>query len=116
VSCPSFHHLFIHVQDLERTRRFYVDLLGMGLISEANGHLRIGEADGFTVEVEQRPGSDIGASGIEIVIEVDDVDRLAADLRTAGVDITAPADQSWGARHAWLHDPDGYRLSIYTPQ
>lgn len=110
-----FHHLFIHVHDLKRTRRFYVDLLGMDLLAEENGYLKVGGDDGFAIGVEQRPGSEVGASGVEIVIQVDDVDGLAADLRQAGIDITAPADQSWGARHAWFHDPDGYRLSIYSP-
>jgi catechol 2,3-dioxygenase-like lactoylglutathione lyase family enzyme len=26
-----------------------------------------------------------------------------------------PSDQEWGARHAWFEDPDGYRMSIYSP-
>ena len=26
-----------------------------------------------------------------------------------------PADQEWGARHAWPVDPDGYPMSIFTP-
>jgi hypothetical protein len=27
---------------------------------------------------------------------------------------TAPQDMPWGMRHAWLEDPDGYRLSMYS--
>jgi catechol 2,3-dioxygenase-like lactoylglutathione lyase family enzyme len=25
-----------------------------------------------------------------------------------------PADQEWGARHVWLADPDGNRLSLFS--
>jgi uncharacterized glyoxalase superfamily protein PhnB len=29
-------------------------------------------------------------------------------------EIATPEDQEWGARHAWLTDPDGYRLSLVS--
>jgi len=25
-----------------------------------------------------------------------------------------PQDREWRARHAWLTDPDGYRLSLFS--
>jgi uncharacterized glyoxalase superfamily protein PhnB len=49
------------------------------------------------------------------VIQVDDVDRRYRELVAGGVRFSGPPeDQEWGARHAWLIDPDGYRLSIYS--
>jgi catechol 2,3-dioxygenase-like lactoylglutathione lyase family enzyme len=113
VTRPAFHHLFIHVQDLVRTRRFY-ERLGMEVLAEDAGYLRLGGEGGFAVGVEERASTDVGAAGVEIDILVADVDELAAQLRDDGVLVTAPSDQPWGARHAWLHDPDGYRLSIYS--
>jgi len=114
MDAPSFSHLFVHVRDLERARRFYVELLGLEVLSETPGYLRLGGGDGFHIGLEERPARDVGAPGIELVVRVADVDVAAARLRAAGVPVTAPADQSWGARHAWLHDPDGYRLSVYS--
>jgi catechol 2,3-dioxygenase-like lactoylglutathione lyase family enzyme len=114
MDAPSFSHLSIHVRDLERTRRFYVELLGLEILSEVPGYLRIGGGDGFHIGLEERPPRDVGAPGIELVLRVADVDATAARLRAAGVPVTAPSDQAWGARHAWLHDPDGYRLSVYS--
>jgi catechol 2,3-dioxygenase-like lactoylglutathione lyase family enzyme len=108
-------HLFVHVRDLERARRFYVDYLGLAVLADSGGYLRLGGGDGFHMGLEERPAGSVGAVGIEIVVRVTDVDAMAARLRAAGIDITEPADQPWGARHAWLHDPDGYRLSIYSP-
>jgi catechol 2,3-dioxygenase-like lactoylglutathione lyase family enzyme len=115
VSGVAFHHLFIHVLDLRRTRAFYVDLLGFDVLAEEPGYLRLGGGEGFTVGVEERTLKETGATGIEIDIVVPDVDALSVRLREAGVSITAPSDQGWGARHAWFHDPDGYRLSIFSP-
>jgi catechol 2,3-dioxygenase-like lactoylglutathione lyase family enzyme len=113
VTGAAFHHLSIHVSDLRRTRRFY-ERLGMEVLADEPGHLRLGGGDGFAIGVEERTPRDVGAPGLEIVIRVPDVDRLATTLRDEGVAVTAPSDQPSGGRHAWLHDPDGYRLSIYS--
>jgi catechol 2,3-dioxygenase-like lactoylglutathione lyase family enzyme len=104
----------MHVRSLQRTRDFYVDLLGLSVLMEAGGYLRLGGGDGPHIGVEERPPAEIGSAGIEVVVRVDDVDAVAARLRAAGVPVTDPTDQPWGARHAWLHDPDGYRLSIWS--
>ena len=106
-------HLFIHVSSLAETRRFYVDRLGLEVLAEHPGYLRIGTPGGFHFGCEELPG--VGAEGIELVIAVDDVDTTYADLVNAGVVFDSPpADTDWGARHAWLRDPSGYRLSIYS--
>ncbi len=110
-----FSHLFVHVRDIRRARRFYVDLLGLDVLLESDGYLRLGGDDGFHIGIEERGARDVGAPGIEIVVRVPDVDLAFERLREAGIALTAPVDQPWGARHAWLHDPDGYRLSIYSP-
>lgn len=106
-------HIFVHVADLAATRRFYVDLLGLEVLMEGGGYLRVGNADGWHMGMEQ--GEPVGAEGIELVIRVSDVDDAFERLTDAGVAFdTPPADTEWGARHAWLRDPSGYRLSIYS--
>jgi uncharacterized glyoxalase superfamily protein PhnB len=65
--------------------------------------------------MEQREPSQVGSTGIEIVIQVPDVDAVYQKLAALGHHFEAPpADMPWGARHAWLKDPDGYPLSIYS--
>lgn len=115
----ALSHLFVHVADLARTREFYVDKLGLAVLMEHPGYLRLGSADpadGFHLGVEQRDDpAVIGAAGIEIVIRVPDVDAAYRELTAAGLEFDGPpADMPWGARHAWLTDPDGYRLSLYS--
>ncbi|CAN5864065.1 hypothetical protein BH24CHL6_BH24CHL6_14650 [soil metagenome] len=108
-------HLFVHVVDLASTRAFYVDRLGLRLLVDEGAYIRVGGEDGFQMGMEAVP-DEIGARGIEIVIAVDDVDATYRRLTETGVEFESkPRDMPWGARHAWLRDPSGYRLSIYSP-
>ncbi len=48
-------------------------------------------------------------------MRVDDVDAFVERGRSLGVEVEeGPSDQPWGARHAWLRDPDGRRMSVYS--
>ena len=106
-------HLFVHVASLAASRLFYVDQLGLDVLAEEPGYLRIGNADGWHIGMEE--AEPVGADGIELVIRVPDVDAAYARLSDVGVGFdTPPTDTDWGARHAWLRDPSGYRLSIYS--
>ncbi len=108
-------HLFVFVSSIERSRAFYVDVLGMEVLLEEPGYVRIGGGDGFHIGMEEGEPAEVGSPGIEIVIQVDDVDRRYEEMKASGVAFDAPPeDQPWGARHAWLRDPDGYRLSIFS--
>jgi catechol 2,3-dioxygenase-like lactoylglutathione lyase family enzyme len=113
VAEPRFTHLFVLVSDLEQARRFYADELGFDVLIDTPGYLRIGDRDGFYLGLEE--GRPADGEGLEIVIEVDDVDRRYEELTGRGVVFEGPpADQEWGARHVWLRDPDGRRLSLYS--
>jgi catechol 2,3-dioxygenase-like lactoylglutathione lyase family enzyme len=101
------------VRDLDTARRLYVDLLGLEVLLDEDGHVRIGGGGGFTIGMELEPARQVKQA--DLVVRVDDVDEMVARLRAAGVDVSGPADQPWGARHAWFHDPDGRPISIYTP-
>ena len=100
------------VGSLDDARRLYVDLLGLEVLIDGGGYVRIGGGGGFHMGVEQEPGD---VRHAEVVVRVDDVDATAERLRAAGIEVTDPADQEWGARHAWLRDSDGRPISIYTP-
>jgi predicted enzyme related to lactoylglutathione lyase len=45
---------------------------------------------------------------------VQDVDALAARIKTAGGRLTEePQDEPWGGRSFTVDDPDGFRLTIH---
>jgi glyoxylase I family protein len=109
-------HLFLYVSDLAQSRRFYTELLGLRVLLEEKGYVRVGVPDGLHIGMEVGKPWQIGAHGIEMNLEVDDVDAWTRRLREAGIQIDqGPSDMPWGARHAFFQDPDGYRLSIFTP-
>ena len=115
MNVAALSHLFVHVASLLRAREFWVYRIGLEVLVDEPGYLRVGGHDGFHIGIEERPIAQVGSVGIEIIVRVDDVDARVARLRGLGLEVDGPNDMPWGARHAWLHDPDGYRVSIYTP-
>jgi catechol 2,3-dioxygenase-like lactoylglutathione lyase family enzyme len=112
---PRLSHLFEHVRDLEASVRFWTETVGLELLLTHPGYARVGGAPGFHLGMEERDPSLVGAPGIELAIEVDDVAATYERMRDAGVTFTGPPQQQeWGAIHAWFVDPDGYRCSIFT--
>ena len=101
------------VRSLDEARQLYVELLGLEVLIDEGGYVRIGGGGGFHMGVEKDPEGAVKPP--DIVVRVDDVDETVSRLRAAGFEVTDPADQEWGARHAWLHDADGRPISIYTP-
>ena len=110
----SLSHIFMLVSDLDAQRRLFVEVLGLSVLAEYPGYVRVGGSDGFNIGMEQgEPGP---PNSVEITIRVDDVDETYLRLMEAGVEVEAPPqDQDWGARHAWFRDGDGRRMSIYWP-
>jgi len=112
---PRLSHLFAHVRDLGAMRHFYVDQLGLQILANEDGYLRIGGAEGFTMGLEEfAPGTP--AEGFEINVQVADVDTTYLRLSSDGVSfLAAPADMPWGVRECWLRDPSGMRVGLFTP-
>lgn len=109
----SFSHIFMLVSDLAAQRHLFVDVLGLGVLAEHAGYLRIGGNEGFHVGMEQ--GDPGPPNATEITIRVDTVDGMYERLVEAGVEVEGPPqDEDWGARHVWFRDADGRRLLVYS--
>jgi predicted enzyme related to lactoylglutathione lyase len=118
---PSFT-----VSDLERSVRFYSDVLGF-VVGE-----RYTDADGVLRGARLKAGiCQLGLSqddwakgrdrqrGVAVRIwctTAQDIDALAAKVTAGGGRITQePTDESWGGRSLSIDDPDGFHLTIYRP-
>jgi len=117
-------HICIRVADLEATRRFYIDALGL---TQAFAFVRNGETCGYYLKAgnhnfleffKRNPDEAVSGSPIHhFCLEVDSIDATSARLKKAGFAVTDKmlgADHSW---QAWVNDPDGVKIELheYTP-
>jgi catechol 2,3-dioxygenase-like lactoylglutathione lyase family enzyme len=106
-------HLFVTVGDVAAAREFWTEAIGLEVLLEDDGYVRVGGGDGFSIGIEHAAES-VGPA-VEVVVRVADVDASYERFRMAGIECDAPPrDMPWGARHIWLRDPDGRTVSIYS--
>ena len=68
---------------------------------------------GKSVSGRAAPGSTHRDEGLDAYIWVDDVDALAAELKTRGADILeGPVQRPYGRREIIVRDPNGFRLAF----
>ncbi|HXF97381.1 MAG TPA: VOC family protein [Gaiellaceae bacterium] len=122
-------HCGLIVSDLERSRRFYRDALGLeevprppnftfaGAWFRADGtevHLLL-EADTTGRAGQPEPGPSLAAGlASHLALEVDDLAVACARLREHGVPLAAgPLPRGDGVVQVFLRDPDGYVLELF---
>jgi catechol 2,3-dioxygenase-like lactoylglutathione lyase family enzyme len=107
--------ILLRPADLDRSRRFYRDVLGLAIYREfgppddpglvfflGSGSL---EVSGQAAGPPQR--------AVMIWIQVRDVHAEHARLAAAGVRILRePAAETWGLIEMWIEDPDGIRIIL----
>ncbi len=119
----------LFVDDVERSVAFYAAVLGLqaprgydplGYVPVSAGKLRIGlqRRSALPAEHHFRPAHFTGPRGVgvEIVVEVDDVDAAFGRARDAAVihggQIEPLAARPWGHTDFRLIDPDGYYIRV----
>jgi lactoylglutathione lyase len=115
----------LFVADVDRSARFYREVLGFDTpvgpgderylaVRRGEVVIGLGAADALGVDhpVARSAGEPAGR-GVELVLEVDDVEAEHTRVRGSGAVIASDlADQPWGLRDFRLLDPDGYYLRI----
>lgn len=117
----------LFVSDVERSIAFY-EALGFRVVKRWRDWLIL-ERDGvkltlqgdshavagphyFTPHIGRQPRG----TGVEIVVQVDDVDAIFAEAQAAGLEVVKPIqDRDWGARDFRIADPDGYFIRLTSP-
>ncbi|MBN8832272.1 MAG: bifunctional hydroxymethylpyrimidine kinase/phosphomethylpyrimidine kinase [Sphingomonadales bacterium] len=103
-----FNQASVPVNDYAASRDFYEEL-GLTLIVDSpdNSYARFEAPGGATLSIH----GDTQA----IYFECDDLDARVAALQSVGfVFDSEPVDQDWGWREAWLVDPAGNRLCLFS--
>lgn len=121
----AIHHVALICTDYQRSRRFYVELLGLELINEVfraerrswKADLRIGNAqlELFSFpDPAARPSYPEAAGLRHLAFEVLALEPVIERLEAAGV-IVEPirVDPYTGQRFTFFADPDGLPLELY---
>ena len=122
----AVHHVAIICSDYERSKRFYVDVLGLEVVAEhyreerRSYKLDLSVGGRYQIELFSFPDPPPRASRPEAVglrhlaFEVEDVHRAAAALAGHGVTVEpVRVDEYTGKRFTFFADPDGLPLELY---
>lgn len=115
----KFKFATIHVKDLERSIRFYEEILGMKESRRfpAGPGMEIAFMTDGPAEIELicDKGAEPPAYGEwpSLGIASDDLDKAMADMKAKGVEIVSgPFQPNPHTRFFFIHDPDGVNLEI----
>jgi glyoxylase I family protein len=122
----NIHHVAIICSNYATSKRFYVEILGFPIIRETYRaerqsyklDLRINDSEAIELfsfpDPPPRPSRPEARGLRHLAFAVDDLDAVAADLQTKGVELEPIRfDELTGKRFVFFQDPDGLPLELY---
>jgi catechol 2,3-dioxygenase-like lactoylglutathione lyase family enzyme len=108
-------HVVLHVADLERARRFYIDLLGCTVAHESSWQSFLWCGGQQIALFQTRNGEDIHAGSelnhMALRLQTGEYEEVKATLEAAGVQIHGRRGDD---RCIYFSDPDGHQLQVLT--
>lgn len=115
----EFKHLVLDVEDVERSIRFYRDVVGLSLKAreEWNRHhvavLGLGDFELMLLQQPDPSGTSSRGAGLLLQFQVRSVEETYEAFKKLGVPIAYELHtSSWGGRAFVGADPDGYRVML----
>ncbi|WP_317943786.1 VOC family protein [Carnobacterium maltaromaticum] len=125
MNLQALHHVAIIVSDYQKSKEFYVDLLGFEVIREnyrpeRNDHkldLKFGnsELEIFTMPNNPKRVSNPEACGLRhLAFKVDAIEEVIAELAAKGIDCEPiRIDDYTNEKMTFFFDPDGLPLELH---
>ena len=121
----GFSHVAIRVTDLQRARRFYVDLLGLPVALEVEGVVLVKTGSGLlgirADAAGAKPGDRfdphrVGLDHLSFAVDtVELLERMKRDLDIAKIPNDGIHDEpALNAKGLVFYDPDGIAIELYT--
>jgi catechol-2,3-dioxygenase len=118
-------HIVLYVRDLERSRRFYRDVLGWREIGAPQGMPAVAFSSGRThhellligvgkaaAPAPQGHRAGLYHFGLKVGTSDAELEEVYAKVRQAGVEVVGTADH--GVTHSlYIKDPDGNEIELY---
>jgi len=122
----GIHHVAIICSDYQKSKHFYVDILGFAIIAETYRaardsyklDLRVGKQSAIELFSFPNPPARVNkpeACGLRhLAFEVEDLDKSVDYLQAKGVIVEEiRVDELTGKRFTFFQDPDGLPLEMY---
>jgi len=108
------------VPDLDRSARFYADVLGFEIREIGDPGWRMYVKDACRIMAGECPDAlppgELGDHAYFGYFEVDDVDAYYQQVRSKGCEIVKPLrDEPWGMREFGIRTADGHRIMLGRP-
>src|SRR5258708_22003762 len=121
-SALTFNHAMVYSRDVGAALRFYADKLGFKLLENfqhegRSVYARLKSPRGSsTIALHLvASGDELRTGGVRLYFEVRALERFCERLESAGVQFSQqPKQMPWGWKHAYLNDPDGHEISLYS--
>ena len=126
MTAPTLTHIWLLVEDMPRALGFYRDTLGLGIASDLGDFVELNANEHVLLSLFTRAAMAAGEPGLGIspvsgqhavlALQVESLDATCQDLRAKGVALISPETNhpAWGLRTAFLRDPDGNLLCLYS--
>ena len=108
-------HIVLHVRNLEKSKKFYIDLLGFEVAHESSWQSFLSCGTQQVALFQMRDGSEMRAGSemnhMALRLEGGEYEEVKGILEAAGVEVHGrPGDD----RCIYFDDPDGHRLQVLT--
>jgi catechol 2,3-dioxygenase-like lactoylglutathione lyase family enzyme len=116
ITTSGIDHIVLHVSDPERSRDFYVGMLGMAVDHEYPGRIFLRCGDQLVGLFRAKAGADFAprndVNHLALNVASGSYEEIRAALEAAGVSVSGrPGDD----RCIYFGDPDGHMLQIVVP-
>jgi len=113
------NHVAIHVADLERSRRFYSEVLSLEPMARPafpfpGAWFRIGKDQELHLIAREAPADARPPSDRHFALLVESIADAEKRLRAHRVEFTGPKQRPDGAMQIFLRDPDGHVIELCT--
>ena len=109
-------HTMLRVGDLERSLRFYTEVLGFEQLERPDfpfdgAWLAVGDQQIHLLEVDEFDPPE----GQHFALHVDDLDAAITSLSSHGVEVSHPNEIAGVCRQSFFHDPTGNLIELNQP-
>ncbi len=119
-------HIWLLVSNVELALRFYHETLDLEVLNNLGEYVELEVNEQFILALFERKALEAGEPEMAIspvsgqratlAFEVEPLDEFCVSLRAKGVEFVGNETNhaEWGLRTAFLHDPDGNLVCLYS--